>query len=53
MLVMTVSAVAILGLWLTHRERPHRMNRDERMGLARYEQRARCEGTFPFDYLSR
>jgi hypothetical protein len=52
-LLMTVSAVAVLGLWLTHRDRPRRMNRDERMGLDRYEHKARSEGAFPFDYLTR
>jgi hypothetical protein len=50
-LLMTLSVVAILGLWLN--ERPRRMNRDERMGLDRYEHKARSEGAFPFDYLTR
>ena len=51
MLMMTVGVMAALGLWLS--ERPRRMNRDERMGLDRYEHKARSEGAFPFDYLTR
>jgi len=30
-----------------------RTNQDERLELALYEHKARCEGAFPFDYLTR
>ncbi len=30
-----------------------RMNRADRLGLDSYAQKSRCEGAFPYDYLSR
>ena len=52
-MLVAVVLVAGLALCLAVRERPRRMNRVERNGLEYYEHKARREGAFPFDYLSR
>jgi hypothetical protein len=40
-------------LHLTHRREQWRVSRAEKLGLAVYAHKARCEEAFPFDYLSR
>jgi hypothetical protein len=52
-MVIAIGIVAAIILCLSNRRAPPRMDRAEKMGLDSYEHKARCEGTFPFDYLSR
>ena len=52
MLLMMLAAVG-LAVWLVYKSWPRKMNRADRLGLDSYDQKSRCEGTFPFDYLSR
>lgn len=51
-MIIAIGLVAAV-LLLSNRRSPSRMGRAEKLGLALYEQRARCEGAFPFDYLTR
>ena len=52
---MFVAIVLLAGLvlCLAFRDRPRRMGHADKLGLESYEHKARCEGAFPFDYLSR
>jgi hypothetical protein len=52
-MVIAIGVVTALVVYLSNRRTSRRMNRLDRMGLDLYERKARCEGTFPFDYLSR
>ncbi len=52
-MIIVIGVVAAVILCLGSRRPYHRLDRAERMGLDSYERKARCEGAFPFDYLSR
>ncbi len=54
-MVIAIGVVAgvILCLCLSSRRASPRMGRAERIGLDSYERKARSEGAFPFDYLTR
>lgn len=52
-MVIAIGVVAAFGVFLSNRLARRRINRPDRMGLDSYERKARCEDTFPFDYLSR
>jgi hypothetical protein len=56
-MVITIGLVAAVILCLSlrrgGRRASPRMDRAERIGLDSYERKARCEGAFPFDYLTR
>ncbi len=52
-MAIVIGVLAAVILCLSGRRAYPRMNRAERMGLDSYERKARCEGAFPFDYLSR
>jgi hypothetical protein len=51
MIAIGLAAAAVLVF--SNRRTPAKMNRSEKTWLALYAHRARCEGAFPFDYLSR
>lgn len=51
-MVIAIGMVAALLICLGRRA-SSRMDRAEKMGLDSYERKARCEGAFPFDYLTR
>jgi hypothetical protein len=50
---IAIAVVAAIILGLSSRRASPRMDRAERIGLDSYERKARCEGAFPFDYLTR
>ena len=52
-MMVAIGIGAVVVVYLANRRAHSRLNRAERMGLATYEHKARCEGAFPFDYLSR
>jgi hypothetical protein len=52
-MVIAIGVVAVFAVYINNRLAIRRLNRADRMGLELYERKARCEGTFPFDYLSR
>jgi hypothetical protein len=51
--VIAIGVVAALILCFGGRRASSRMDRAEKCGLDSYERKARCEGAFPFDYLTR
>ena len=52
-MVIAIVAVAAVILCLSSRRASPRLGHDEKMGLDSYERKARSEGAFPFDYLTR
>jgi hypothetical protein len=50
---IAIAAVAAVILCLSSRRAAPRMGRAEKIGLDSYERKARLEGAFPFDYLTR
>ncbi len=50
---LAAAVTVYVSLWLSGRRASPRMGRAERLGLDSYERKARCEGAFPFDYLTR
>ncbi|HUJ24196.1 MAG TPA: hypothetical protein VLX58_21820 [Bryobacteraceae bacterium] len=52
-MAIAIGVFTALILLAAHASRPRRMNRADLLGLASYEHKARREGAFPFDYLSR
>jgi hypothetical protein len=51
---MIAIGLVVAAVWyLSNRSPALRLGRAERQGLALYEHKARCEGAFPFDYLTR
>jgi hypothetical protein len=52
-MVLTIVVVAGLILGLSYKGRSRRIGRADRLGLDLYDHKARCDGAFPFDYLSR
>jgi hypothetical protein len=49
-MIIAIGAVAALILFVSNARRPQRLDRGELDG---YERKARYEGAFPFDYLTR
>ena len=52
-MMIAIGLMAAAVLCLSNRRPASRMGRADRVGLALYEHKARCEGAFPFDYLTR
>ena len=52
-MVIAIGLAAAVILCLSRRRASPRMDRAERIGLDSYERKARSEGAFPFDYLTR
>jgi hypothetical protein len=52
-MMIAIGLLAGVLLHLTNRRSQWRINRADKLGLAVYARRARCEETFPFDWLSR
>ena len=52
-MVIAIAVMAAVVLWLSSRRASPRIGRAERIGLDSYERKARVEGAFPFDYLTR
>ncbi|MBZ5595656.1 MAG: hypothetical protein LAP39_25740 [Acidobacteriia bacterium] len=52
-MMIAIGLLALVLLPLSNRRSQWRMNRSDRLWLNLYEHKARCEGAFPFDYLSR
>jgi len=50
---LAAAVILCLSLCLSRRRASPRMDRAERIGLDSYERKARSEGAFPFDYLTR
>ena len=50
---VVAAVILCLSLWLGGRRASPRMDRAEKIGLDSYERKARSEGAFPFDYLTR
>jgi hypothetical protein len=51
--MIVVGIAAVLAVCLVNRRAGRRNNRRDTMGLNSYGHRARCEDSYPFDYLSR
>ena len=51
-MVIAIGIAAALAVYLTNRNASRRTGRIDKLGLAVYAHKARCEETFPFDYLS-
>lgn len=52
-MMIAVGVLALVLLRLAGRLSHLRTNRGEKLELEWYEHKARCEGAFPFDYLTR
>jgi len=52
-MMIAVGLLAVVLLRLASRFSHLRTSRGEKLELAWYEQKVRCEGAFPFDYLTR
>jgi hypothetical protein len=52
-MMIAMGIAAVVAACLASRSAARRNSRVDRMGLYSYEHKARCEGSFPFDYLSR
>jgi hypothetical protein len=52
-MMIAIGLLAGVLLHWTNRRSQWRINRSEKLGLAEYARKARCEEAFPFDYLSR
>lgn len=52
-MVIAIGIAAALALYFTNRNASRRTGRVDKLGLAVYAHRARCEEAYPFDYLSR
>jgi len=52
-MVIAIGIAAALALYFSNRSASRRTGRIDKLGLAVYAHRVRCEETFPFDYLSR
>ena len=53
MVLIIMLAAVWLSVCLVYKSWPRKMNRADRLGLDSYDEKSRCEGAFPFDYLSR
>jgi hypothetical protein len=52
-MVIVIGIVVAIVVCLSSIAKPRRMNRAERLWLNGYEQKARGDGAYPFDYLTR
>jgi len=52
-MMIAIGILVALVVVLSQRSAPDRLNRADKRGLEHYERKARREGTFPYDYLSR
>ena len=52
-MVFAIGIAAVLAVYFSNRKASRRIGRIDKLGLAMYAQKAKCEETFPFDYLSR
>jgi hypothetical protein len=52
-MMIVVGIAAMLAACLASRSAARRNRRVDQMGLHSYGHKARCEDSFPFDYLSR
>ncbi len=52
-MMIAVGLLAVVLVRLASRHSHSGTNRGERLELAWYEHKVRCEGAFPFDYLTR
>jgi len=52
-MMIAIGLLALVMLQLSNRRSHSRINRSDKLWLDLYEHKARCEGAFPFDYLSR
>ena len=52
-MMSAIGLLAMVLVRLTSRFSQLRTNRGEKLELAWYEHKNRCEGAFPFDYLTR
>ena len=51
-MIIVIGLFAVLAVVLDNRNLSRRMSRAHQRGLESYGQKARCEDTYPFDYLS-
>jgi hypothetical protein len=52
-MLIAIAVVTAIILCLSGRRASPRLGRTEKRGLDSYERKARSEGAFPFDYLTR
>lgn len=52
-MVIAIGIAAALALYISNKSASRRMGRIDKLGLAVYAHKIRCEEAFPFDYLSR
>ena len=52
-MVIAIGIAAAFAVYFSNRNATRRTGRVDKLGLAVYAHKARCEETFPFDYLSR
>jgi hypothetical protein len=52
-MMIAIGLLAGVLLHLSNRRSHWRMSRADKLGLDEYDHKARCEGAFPFDYLTR
>ena len=52
-MMIAIGVLALVVLSLANRFSHPRTNRGEKLELRLYDHKARCEGAFPFDYLTR
>lgn len=52
-MVIAIGIAAVLAVYFSNRNASRRTGRIDKLGLRVYAHKARCEETFPFDYLSR
>jgi hypothetical protein len=52
-MMIAIGLLALVLLQLSNRRSHSRIDRSDKLWLDLYEHKARCEGAFPFDYLSR
>ncbi len=52
-MVIAIGIAAAFMVYMSNRHATRRTGRIDKLGLASYAHKARCEDTFPFDYLSR
>jgi hypothetical protein len=52
-MIVLIGLLAVLAVVLANMNVSRHISRADRRGLESYGQKARCEDTYPFDYLSR
>ncbi len=53
MMVIAIGIAAGLAVYFSNRNASRRIGQIDKLGLRMYAHKARCEESFPFDYLSR